>query len=366
MNRAVLNNSGVILASALWVIIILSLLAISVGRNSGIDASLMNYALGRMKSYYAASAGIAYALNLIRQDTTDEQTNQFDSLYQCGLKLENDKSIGDVMGGIAVGEDESFDIKYSDTGYNSVVKEALWGFQDEERKINLNAMTASNNELLAGLIVELGFSQDDADIIAASVVDWRDDDNNVTSPPKGAEAEYYGQAMTSSYLCKNRPFDHVQELLLIKGMRSDIFEKLKDYVTVYPKEPLRLAINFNTAPVKVIKVFVEYAVHTNASLDSADTDSLVEKVIRFRNGPDGKSMTADDQILLLSGNIGRAFNFTIPEEHLYLSVIQAYHVPVSKYFRVNAIGLDRRSSVTSRIGAVIDREKKTIIAWYRD
>ena len=50
---------------------------------------------------------------------------------------------------------------------------------------------------------------------------------------------------------KNAPFDSVDELLLIKGITNETYEKLLQYVTVYGRSD-DLSININTAPIPVI------------------------------------------------------------------------------------------------------------------
>jgi type II secretory pathway component PulK len=55
--------------------------------------------------------------------------------------------------------------------------------------------------------------------LAASIVDWRDADDEVTSG--GAESEYY-LLLADPYYCKNAPFETLDELLLVKGATRDL------------------------------------------------------------------------------------------------------------------------------------------------
>jgi type II secretory pathway component PulK len=84
-----------------------------------------------------------------------------------------------------------------DTGY-------FFGLRDEASRINLN--TASTDMLL-----KLPRSTSE---LAASIVDWRDRDDDVTTG--GAESGYY-LLLADPYYCKNGPFETVEELLLVKG-----------------------------------------------------------------------------------------------------------------------------------------------------
>jgi type II secretory pathway component PulK len=55
--------------------------------------------------------------------------------------------------------------------------------------------------------------------LAASIIDWRDTDSDVTTG--GAESEYY-LLQPEPYQCKNAPLETVDEVLLIKGASEDL------------------------------------------------------------------------------------------------------------------------------------------------
>jgi competence ComEA-like helix-hairpin-helix protein len=55
--------------------------------------------------------------------------------------------------------------------------------------------------------------------IAAAIIDWRDADNQVT--PGGAEADYYN-SLQPPYQPRNGPFQTVRELLMVKGISSEL------------------------------------------------------------------------------------------------------------------------------------------------
>ncbi len=86
-----------------------------------------------------------------------------------------------------------------------------FGLVDEGAKLNLNnpAITAEMLELLPRMTPEL----------AAAIIDWRDADGEISAG--GAEAEIYGR-LQPPYLCKNAPFDSVDELRLVAGATMDI------------------------------------------------------------------------------------------------------------------------------------------------
>jgi len=126
-----------------------------------------------------------------------------------------------------------------------------FGLVDEGSKLNLNNtnVNAAMLELLPRMTPAL----------AAAIVDWRDADSTITA--NGAESETYGR-LRPPYLCKNAPFDSVDELRLVAGAEMDLLlgedvnrngildpneidenrdgvanPGLLEYVTVYSREP---------------------------------------------------------------------------------------------------------------------------------
>ncbi len=84
-----------------------------------------------------------------------------------------------------------------------------YGITDEMSKVNLNTATPDMIARLPGMTTEF----------AASIVDWRDADSNVT--PSGAENEYY-LLLADPYECKNSPLETVGELFLVRGVTREI------------------------------------------------------------------------------------------------------------------------------------------------
>jgi len=74
--------------------------------------------------------------------------------------------------------------------------------------------------------------------LVPSIIDWIDIDNQVSHLPfiryeaKGAESSYY-ERLKPSYTCKNGLLETTEELLLVKGMTPEIFDRVSDYLTVY-------------------------------------------------------------------------------------------------------------------------------------
>ena len=84
-----------------------------------------------------------------------------------------------------------------------------YGLVPENCKLNLNTATVEMLQMLPDMTPEL----------AASIIDWRDEDDDITEG--GAESEYY-LLESSPYACKNMPFERVEELLLVKDATPDV------------------------------------------------------------------------------------------------------------------------------------------------
>lgn len=85
-----------------------------------------------------------------------------------------------------------------------------YGLVDEACRVNLNSAPLEMLSLLPGATPE----------IAASIVDWRDPDNDMTGG--GAENEYYA-ILPQPRHAKSGPLETVDELLLVKDVTPDIF-----------------------------------------------------------------------------------------------------------------------------------------------
>lgn len=94
--------------------------------------------------------------------------------------------------------------------------------------------------------------------LVPSIIDWIDGDDQVTYLPfirsggKGAESSYY-KKLKPPYSCKNRLLETTEELLLIKEMMPEIFNRVSDYLTVYGDGD----ININYASMLVLQSLSE-------------------------------------------------------------------------------------------------------------
>lgn len=99
---------------------------------------------------------------------------------------------------------------------------------DEHGKVDLNLADAA---LLSGLLQALGSQQQDAEQIAAAILDWRDPDP-LTQPVGGAEDPQY-DAAELPYGAKDAPFEGIAELEQVLGVTPELYAQVAPYVTVF-------------------------------------------------------------------------------------------------------------------------------------
>lgn len=100
---------------------------------------------------------------------------------------------------------------------------------DERGKLDIN----ETDELtLANMFVGHGMEPNDAELLAAAVLDWRDEDE--LERVNGAEEDAY-MAAGLEIGPANRRFMMVEELLQVIGMQYEFFRKLEPGITVYSR-----------------------------------------------------------------------------------------------------------------------------------
>ena len=168
-----------------------------------------------------------------------------------------------------------------------------------------------------------------------SIIDWTDSDDQVTCLPfiqqenLGAESSYYSKLQTP-YRCKNAPLDTTEELLLVKGITQEVFNRIYDCVTVYGDGK----ININSASRQVIECLSE-------KMDAV----LAEMIIDRREFKPFDSITELRDVPGMTDSI----YYTIRKTATIGSTDQYYHV-------ISQGNIDRLSRATV---AILERNMKT-------
>ena len=89
----------------------------------------------------------------------------------------------------------------------------------------------------------------------AAVRDWIDADQNPNSMNGAEDAEYLN--LQPPYRAANQPFTVASELLAIRGMTPQVYERLRPLVAALParraQAPAATKVNVNTAPIEVLR-----------------------------------------------------------------------------------------------------------------
>src|SRR5271167_4817528 len=103
-----MNNKGVVLVMALWVLLVLSLIAWGLGRRSSLELSLLETYRGKLRSYAAARAGINNVLDLLQRSPSTK-----DTLYSTGIGIDQTKSPSDIFSHMDVGQNAYAIVEFS-------------------------------------------------------------------------------------------------------------------------------------------------------------------------------------------------------------------------------------------------------------
>lgn len=138
--------------------------------------------------------------------------------------------------------------------------------EDDQGLFNLNNLAAGRDQVWYPAFRRLLGALDIDENLADAVVDWIDQNNNVTGIG-GAEDNTY-LAKTPPYRAANRPFTEVSELQWVQGFNTKAIAALAPYLTALPVADVR--INVNTCPALLLSVL------TNPPLSSDAVKALVD------------------------------------------------------------------------------------------
>lgn len=269
--RKCVDVDGTILIITLWILSILTVFAVSVGHRMSLEVRLAEYQIDNLRLLNICSSAIHRAVFEKEKELETAFSDKVDALsegWSNNPETFKEKKFGD--GKFTVG----YNLKEKEADEDYVI---LYGMSDESSRININE---AGRDILKALIEPYVESEQAALGIAAAIIDWRDENID----PQLVNGAFVGQedyiSIGLSYECKNKPFDTVEELLLVEGIDQKIFNGIKDYVTVYGDGK----ININTASFAVLD-----------SLFRNKFTELAGKIIEYRKGIDGISGTDDDR-----------------------------------------------------------------------
>ena len=308
------QRKGSILILVLFVMVVLSMAAVSFAYRAGLERRLSTH--GAVSARLRAHAASAVAVALAR---LAENANEFDHLAEPWHTHEPLAAEGWLPEWSAT-SDGSPPVFVTD--YQVI---------DEEGKLNVLFASSEALEKLSLSAAQI-----------ACLFDWMDGDDVVQA--EGAETDYY-QRTVASHLCKDSPLELLEELLLIRGfVLSDYYGEDADHDrTLDPCEDdgaasdplddadrsLRLGlvdlltcvgdgrINLNTAPAAVLETLPL-------------SDGAVGQIIGFRDFDENSSGDIEDHVFLSTEDIAALQGLTSADR----SVLSAVGRFRSEHFRV--------------------------------
>ena len=335
-----MKERGSVLVFSVWAIAFLAVFTVVVGRLAASELAYGSWVKNRILLHGLAKAGIERA----RLEIETDKFIAFDAMNETWAS--NEKSLGNQPLGAGRFSVECWE---GAGGKNS----PLYGACDESARLNLNKATEDQLKNLLGAVDE---KMDDLKRteIAESVVDWRDKDDAAMT--HGAEATYY-KSQTDPYEPRNNDFVAVDELMMVRGMTREIFDKIKASLTVYSEGP----VNFNTAgPVAMQALGL--------------SRELAIRVVEFRKGPDGREGTEDDLFFQDPGGITPALSaagsFSSEQFAQISNAVSLGAISVkSGAFRIHSIGRlikdgkTKESGVTEESVTCVITRKGQILFW---
>lgn len=217
MNR----TRGVILPVVLFILLLVGLLGAMFSFRVHADYSSTQAIAYRYQTRLAAEAGIERVKLLLR----DHQLNQ-EMWYHNPDEMHRIVVWGKNIDRSIIGTNEELDdpvaYRFSIVADDTTDDEDYIriGIIDESAKLNLNTATQEQLLILVRSVID-NKEEVDPQLIVDAIIDWRDRDSKPNGEQPDTEGEYY-KNLSKPYLIKNKPFDTVEELLLVKGVTGQI------------------------------------------------------------------------------------------------------------------------------------------------
>ncbi|MCK5451500.1 MAG: general secretion pathway protein GspK [Candidatus Omnitrophica bacterium] len=321
------NSSGSILMIAMWALSVLTIFAIAMGTGVNSKIAFVSRYNTRHSLSYIAESGVKKAIAVLAAKGAD---SEYDILAEMG------GTSASIFGSGTVGKGK-FHIGYDVFVKNNVKR---YGVQDEEGKININE--AGYDVIAALIVLAAGIDKKQADDLAAAIVDWRDTDDFPLI--NGVESSYY-TSLNPPYACKNSPIQFFPEVMLIRGMTGDIYNRIQPYISLYGTGK----ININTAGEMVLRAL-------------GMSKSLIRKIMSFRTGIDRSIGTDDDNVFTHTSTIVEDLNAIIILGHVESAKLNNLVASgslgvASTAFKIRSLGSIKNKKQVCEIICVYDRSK---------
>jgi general secretion pathway protein K len=205
LKKRVLDSSGIALIMVLWVMAILSVVALEFSFAMRTEINITKNHKEDLQRYAMAEGGVQRAITelIYKHDARLQQSRRTLSLEETPTEQRE-----------WVADGRSYTLPF-DQGSCEI------RIMSEAGKININM---ASEFLLRKVIGQLGLEGEAKDVVVDSVLDWRD--TNDFYRANGAENDYY-LSLKEPYYCKNGNLDSIEELLLVRGVTPDLYHGKK-------------------------------------------------------------------------------------------------------------------------------------------
>jgi type II secretory pathway component PulK len=333
------STSGLVLILALWTLSLLTVFAVNVGLSVRQKIKLLERLERRQNLQMLAESGVRkfIATQHLVQKNFSAETDVFAKQKY----FNNPDDFKDIPLGAGI-----FSVCRDCQQGVMADMSKKYGVVGEASKININHADRTVLKRLVETLV--GLEEESAKKLADAIVDWRE--YGETEIEGFFSNEYY-ENLEYPYPPKKAPFEILEELLLVKGMTSDIFRRIQDRVTIYGSGQ----ININEADSKILSIL-------GMAKDIAD------KIVTLRKGPDKVEATMDDFFFKgaedLLSSLGQSGQLA-DEEMKYLRDFLATGVLIfhSTFYTIHSQARLNYSPETKDVVAVIESNSGRIVYW---
>ncbi len=309
------------------------MVALGFSKDTRMSVLLKSIGTERVKNLYAARGAALYALKKLSEADNESATGSISNQHELGDSVLITSEEPPTEGGLGPTEDDNTDSQDMESQEITkwVPNKNAYSIQigniycdvylhDENGKINLNGINDGNKGILIEYFTQMGIDVFDADIIVDSILDWIDPDD--LNHLNGAEDNYYG-SLPEPYKTKDAPFSSIEELVLVRGVTPEIFESIRNDITVYGGE--QIVVNINIASKRILSSVL--------GLSGELVDDLMLHIEE-----NGSIKTSEDlrQVFWNLGIIGHSFENIKP----YITIDQSGFVTISAISRGSKMGYE--------------------------
>ncbi len=340
--RKLQKKEGTILILAIWALGLLGFLTVSLGAQIRQKMTLVSRLEQRQDLYWLAKSGVAKAMYIFYEAHKNKAGTRTPPAVRRIQWMNNPAVFKDASRGPG-----SFELKYRSEEESAAGRaRVLYGFTDEERRININK---ADEDVLTKLIqTVLSMDEEDANDLAQAVIDWRKyGDSEIV----GFYSDEYYDNLEFPFPEKKANFETTHELALLRGWTPEVAGQLLPYLTVFGSGK----VNINTASRPVL-------------LSLGFPDVFVSRFLAIRRGVDGMDWTADDMVF---PDLPQLVSFMAAQKSIEKEDIQLIEElnaqgwlgTQSYYYRIHSYATIASSKGKKLISCVFFAPEQKIVYW---